>query len=68
MAKAPFNKKYTINATGILSIDGDIVSIENVETGELIPLARLVEDFSDCMIKLSLNYDEDYITQSIEIE
>ncbi|MBQ0090710.1 MAG: hypothetical protein KBT27_15395 [Prevotellaceae bacterium] len=62
MAKAAFNKKYTLSATGILSIDDEIVSIENTDTGELIPLAKLMEDFADRMVKLSLNYDEDYIT------
>ena len=60
MSKAAFNRKYTLNATGILSIEDDIVSIENPDTGELIPLSDLMVDFKDKTCKLSLNYDEDY--------
>lgn len=62
MAKASFNKKYTLSACGVLAIDGDIVSIENLETGELVPLAKLMEDFADRTVKLSLTYDEEYVT------
>ena len=51
MSKAAFSRKYTLNATGILSI-------ENPDTGELIPLSDLMADFKDKTCKLSLNYDE----------
>lgn len=60
MSKAAFSCKYTLNATGILSIEDDIVSIENPDTGELIPLSDLMADFKDKTCKLSLNYDVDY--------
>ena len=53
-------KKYSMNAKGILSIDGDIVGLENTDTGELIQLSTLLEDFKDRLVKLSINYDEDY--------
>ena len=36
MAKASINKSYKLNAKGILSIEDNIVSIENADTGELI--------------------------------
>ena len=53
-------KKYSMNAKGILSIDGDIVGLGNTDTGELIRLSTLLEDFKDRLVKLSINYDEDY--------
>ena len=53
-------KKYSMNAKGILSIDGDIVGLENTDTGKLIQLSTLLEDFKDRLVKLSINYDEDY--------
>lgn len=57
---ANITRKYSLNARGILSIDEDIVGVENPDTGELIQLSTLLEDFEDKMIKLSINYDEDY--------
>ena len=53
-------KKYNMNAKGILSIDGDIIALENTDTGEMIQLSVLLEDFKDRLVKLSINYDEDY--------
>ena len=63
MSKAAFNRKYTLNATGILAIDGDIVFIENPDTGELVQLSELMADFANRTCKLILNYDEDYDTE-----
>lgn len=53
-------KKYSMNAKGILSIDGDIVGLENTDTGEFFQLSTLLEDFKDRLVKFSINYDEDY--------
>lgn len=53
-------KKHSMNAKGILSIDGDIVGLENTDTGALFQLSTLLEDFKDRLVKLSINYDEDY--------
>ena len=53
-------KKYSMNAKGILSIDGDIVGLENTDTGEFFQLSTLLEDFKDRLVKLGINYDEDY--------
>ena len=53
-------KKYSMNAKGILSIDGDIVGLENTDTGAPFQLSTLLEDFKDRLVKLSINYDEDY--------
>lgn len=52
--------KYVLNAKGILSIEDNEVAIENMDTGELIKLSELLEDFKDKTVKLSVNYDEDY--------
>lgn len=60
MAKAAITKKFSLNADGILSIDDDCVSIENVDTGELINLSEMLSEFKDRSVKLSINYSEDY--------
>lgn len=60
MAKASIIKNYKLSAQGILSIDENGVFIENADTGELIDLRDLFEDFADKSVKLSINFDEDY--------
>lgn len=60
MAKAAIIKKFALNANGILNIENGIVSIENIDTGELINFSELLSDFADRTVKLSVNYDEDY--------
>lgn len=60
MAKASITKKFSLSANGVLSIDEDGVSIENPDTGEMIDLKDLFEDFADKSVKLSINFDEDY--------
>lgn len=60
MARAAITKKYSLSASGILSITDECVGIENVETGEIIDLKVLLSDFADKSVKLSVNYDEDY--------
>ena len=60
MAKASITKKFSLSANGVLSIDEDVVSIENPDTGEMINLKDLFEDFADKSVKLSINFDEYY--------
>lgn len=60
MAKASINRNYKINAKGILSIEEDVVSIENADTGELIQLSTLFADFANRTVSLNISYDEDY--------
>lgn len=57
---ANITRKYALNAKGILSIEDGVIAIENADTGELIELKDLLEDFADKTVKLSVNYDEDY--------
>lgn len=60
MAKSAITKKMSLSATGILAIDDDCICIENTETGELIELNKLLSDFADKSVKLSVTYDYDY--------
>ena len=60
MAKAAIVKKYALSASGILSIADGEVALENPDTGEMISFEKLLEDFRDKSIKISVAYDEDY--------
>ena len=60
MAKAAITKKYSLSASGILVVDDECVGIENPNTGELIELNKLLVDFADKSVKLSVTYDYDY--------
>ena len=54
-----FNKKCTVSAKGILSVNGDIIAIENTDTGELIPVATLLDDFDGRDCSITVAYAED---------
>lgn len=60
MAKAAITKKMSLSATGILVVDDACVGIENPDSGELIELNKLLSDFADKSVKLSVTYDYDY--------
>lgn len=60
MAKAAITKKMSLSATGILVVDDACVGIENPDNGELIELNKLLSDFADKSVKLSVTYDYDY--------
>lgn len=60
MANAAIIKKTSLSANGILSIEDSVVGIENTDTGEFFNLKDLLVDFKDKLVKLSINYDEDY--------
>lgn len=60
MAKASINKTFKLNAKGILSIEDDVIAIENTNTGELIDLKKLLAEFADKAVSLSVTYDYDY--------
>ena len=64
MAKASITKKYTISASGILFIEDGVVGIESPETGEVVELKHLLDDFNEKSIRLSVTYDEDYGTEA----
>ena len=60
MAKAAINKTFKLNANGILAIGDDKIGIENPDAGEVIMLDKLLADFADKSVKLSVTYDFDY--------
>ena len=60
MAKAAITQKMSLNANGILAIGDDKIGIENPDTGEIIMLDKLLADFADKSVKLSVTYDFDY--------
>lgn len=60
MAKAAITQKMSLNANGILAIGDGKIGIENLDTGELIMLDKLLADFADKSVKLSITYDFDY--------
>ena len=60
MAKAAITKKMSLSATGILVVEDECIGIENTENGEIIVLNKLLEDFADKSVKLSVTYDFDY--------
>lgn len=64
--KAAITKKLSLNATGILSIDEDIIGIENPNTGEIIDLRDLLDEFADKTVKISIAYDYDYASDEAE--
>ena len=57
---AKIQRKYQISASGVLHINENQVFIENEDSGELINLAELFEDFNDRDIKLNIAYGEDF--------
>ena len=56
---AKIQKKYAVSANGELHINGDIVSVTNIETGEVFPLVDLLTDFDGREVKIACNYAED---------
>ena len=60
MAKASITRKYTLAANGILDITDEGISIETADTGEMVDLRDLLEDFNNKAVKISVAYDEDY--------
>ena len=60
MAKASITQKMSLSANGILVIDDKSVGIENPDSGELIEFNKLLADFANKTVKLSVTYDFDY--------
>lgn len=60
MAKAAITQKMSLNANGILATIDGTVGVENLDTGEFIILDKLLADFMDKSVKLSVTYDFDY--------
>ncbi|MEE1082686.1 MAG: hypothetical protein UH850_02990 [Paludibacteraceae bacterium] len=62
-------KKYNVSASGILTIDADGRLYVSCEDGaQDVSLAKLLEDFDGRQVKISVNYDEEYSEDKIEID
>ena len=53
-------KNYKVSGSGILNIDGDIITISVEDKGEF-NLAKVLSDLNECAVKFSFSYDEDYV-------
>ena len=57
---AKIQKKYSVNATGELHINNDgVMTITNIDTGEVFDVSDLLSDFENIDVKISCNYAED---------
>lgn len=52
-------KNYKVSGSGVLNIDGDLITICCEDLGEF-NLARVLADLDGRDIKFSFSYDEDY--------
>ena len=52
-------KNYKISGSGVLDIDGDMITICVEDKGEF-NLAGVLADLNGCSVKFSFSYDEDY--------
>lgn len=57
-------KKYSLQAKGILVLDGDTIGVELPDSGEFVDFRTILSDFADKSVKISVNYDEDYGTDT----
>lgn len=53
-------KNYKISGSGILDIDGDMITVCVEDKGEF-NLASVLADLNGCAVKFSFSYDEDYV-------
>ena len=51
-------KKYNVSISGVLSIEDREIYVD-VEDKGTFRLAKLIEDFADRPVKITVNYDED---------
>lgn len=62
-------RKYNVSASGILAIDRNGKLYISCEDGaQDVSLAKLLEDFDGRQVKISVNYDEEYSEDEIEID
>lgn len=52
-------KNYKVSGSGVLNIDGDLITISCEDRGEF-NLARVLADLDGCSVKFSFSHDEDY--------
>ena len=52
-------KNYKVSGSGLLTIDGDRITILVEDKGEF-NLANVLSELNECSVKFSFSYDEDY--------
>lgn len=52
-------KRYEISGCGVISIDGDRITI-SVEDGEDFNLARVIRELDGCPVRFNFAYNWDY--------
>ena len=55
------NKKYAVSIKAIFYVENGVVKFENSDTGELMPLAPLLEDFDGKECTLSVTFAEEVV-------
>lgn len=62
-------RKYNVSASGVLSIDRDgRLSVSCEDGAQDVSLAKLLEDFDGRQVKISVNYDEEYAEDEVEVD
>ena len=54
-----FSNKYNFSAKGILYVENNALYVENENTGELVNIADMLEDFHKKECTLSVAYQEE---------
>lgn len=59
-------KNYKVSGSGVLNIDGDVITISVEDKGEF-NLAVVLAELNGCDVKFSFSHDEDY-GESVEVD
>lgn len=60
-------KNYKVSGSGILDIDGDVITVSVEDRGDF-NLARVLSDLNGCAVKFSFSYDEDYEEPVVDVD
>ena len=61
-------KKFNSTMSGLLTIDGDALFISCEDGAQDVNLAKLLVDFADRPVKISVNYDEEYSEDEASVD
>ena len=60
-------RHYKVSGNGVLSIDGDMITISIEDKGDF-NLASVLSDLNEKPVKFSFSYDEDYEEPEIKVD
>lgn len=60
-------KNYKVSGSGVLNIEGDLITIACEDKGEF-NLARVLAELDGCDVKFSFSHDEDYGEEEEDLE